>query len=95
MTVTQTVEKQLVISKEIGQRWKIEFTGKVTQRDMNQLKRLLPVEFARMQRRKRIQKLQRERMPSTLKAEEPVLSVKQTTNSQKESTDGPVRRDAD
>ena len=44
--------KSLVFTKSTGQRWQIGFNGKITQRDINHLKRFLAVEFARERRRK-------------------------------------------
>ena len=39
--------KQLMITKEVGERWEVDFKGKISMRDMNQLRRLLPIVFTR------------------------------------------------
>ena len=93
MTIALSVEKSLTITKETGGRWKMAFMGKITQRDMNHLKRMLPVEFARMKRRNRIDRAQEERKASMLRSsepvigKEPVITVKKITPNNKESSD--------
>ncbi len=91
--VAPSIEKGLTITKETGGRWKVEFTGRVTQRDMNHFKRMLPVEFARMKRRIRIDRAQEERKASMLRSVEPVIAkkpviiAKPITTNNKESSD--------
>lgn len=54
--------KIITITKEEGKKWAIEFNGRVSRRDLNQVRRLLPVEYARMGRRRQRDRLQKERM---------------------------------
>jgi len=58
MTEEQNGTKQLLITKVVGERWEVDFKGKISMRDMNQLRRLLPVAFTRFKRTKRIKAAQ-------------------------------------
>ena len=53
--------KSVLLSKEEGQKWSVEFTGRITRRELNVLRRLLPVEYARLGRRRQMKRLQEER----------------------------------
>ena len=55
---TENGTKQLMITKEVGERWEVDFKGKISMRDMNQLRRLLPIAFTRFKRSKRIKAAQ-------------------------------------
>lgn len=55
---TENGVKQLMITKEVGERWEVDFKGKISMRDMNQLRRLLPIAFTRFKRSKRIKAAQ-------------------------------------
>ena len=55
---TENGTKQLMITKEVGERWEVDFKGKISMRDMNQLRRLLPVAFTRFKRGRRIKAAQ-------------------------------------
>ena len=55
---TENGVKQLMITKEVGERWEVDFKGKISMRDMNQLRRLLPIAFTRFKRSRRIKAAQ-------------------------------------
>ena len=55
---TENGTKQLMITKEVGERWEVDFKGKISMRDMNQLRRLLPIAFTRFKRSRRIKAAQ-------------------------------------
>ena len=66
MTLNGEDTKSVTIVKEKGQKWVVEFNGRISRRDLNQLRRLLPVEYARKARRKQLKRLQAERAEKLL-----------------------------
>ena len=87
--------KIITITKEEGKKWAIEFNGRVSRRDLNQVRRLLPVEYARMGRRRQRDRLQKERMDRLevnkvldVQTTENVSLVKTTEIKPEESSDG-------
>lgn len=61
--MTDVVEsKSVTLIKEPGQKWKVDFQGRITRRELNQLRRLLPVEYARLGRRRQMKRLNAERV---------------------------------
>jgi len=53
--------KSVTLTKEEGKKWSVEFIGRITRRELNVLRRLLPVEYARLGRRRNKVRLQAER----------------------------------
>ncbi len=87
--------KVITITKEVGKKWMIEFNGRVTRRDLNQVRRLLPVEYARLGRRRQRERLQKERMDRLkvtevldIQTTEKVSFVNTTKIESEESSDG-------
>ena len=98
MMEEQNGTKQLTITKEVGERWEVDFIGKISMRDMNQLRRLLPVAFARFKRSRRIKAAQElrstkieESLPVKKLVEDRVTQFEiNVAKSQKEILDGSV-----
>ncbi len=93
MMEEQNGTKQLLITKEAGKKWTVDFTGKVSMRDMNQLRRILPVAFSRMKRSKRLDRAREERAETVKLARIPTVSKLTATEivAKKESNDATVR----
>lgn len=79
MTLNGEDTKSVTIVKEKGQKWVVEFNGRISRRDLNQLRRLLPVEYARKARRKQLKRLQAERAEKLLLTDKEVTMVAQGT----------------
>ena len=60
MTDASTTRSVIMI-KEEGEKWMIEFNGRISRRDLNVLRRLLPVEYARKSRRNQLKRMQESR----------------------------------
>lgn len=58
MTLNGEDTKSVTIVKEKGQKWVVEFIGRISRRDLNQLRRLLPVEYARKSRKRQLKRMQ-------------------------------------
>ena len=82
MTLNGEDTKSVTIVKEKGQKWVVEFIGRISRRDLNQLRRLLPVEYARKSRRRQLKRMQEERAERLISEEkEPVDTVVVTPKS--------------
>lgn len=57
--------KQITIEQTDGKHWTAKFEGSVSRRDIKQINRVLTVEFARIQRRRTIDKLAKQSKPQT------------------------------
>ncbi len=56
-TVSTNHQKKITLTLIGGKRWDIEFIGTITRRDIQKLKRVLFVEFAKVQRRRSTKKI--------------------------------------
>jgi len=61
MTTNNVETKVITLTKEYGKKWVVEFSGSVARRELNHLRQLLPVEYARMCRRRTVSRLQEDR----------------------------------
>jgi hypothetical protein len=79
---TDNNHKSITLDCRDGKRWTAEFTGLVTRRDLNYLRRVLTVEYAKHERRRRIAKGQIVRK-AVISEENPIKA--ETTESVKET----------
>lgn len=56
------VTKAVHLVKRNGTRWSVELEGRITQRDINHLQRVLRVEFARARRRRSLERRKQNRV---------------------------------
>ena len=61
------IEKSVKITRAPGQRWVFEFTGPITRRDINRIKIALGVDYSRLKRKGRIQRMKQQRVEFTKK----------------------------
>ncbi|MEK0325387.1 MAG: hypothetical protein QQN63_06745 [Nitrosopumilus sp.] len=74
--------RSVIMIKEEGEKWKVEFNGRISRRDLNVLRRILPVEYARKSRRSQLKRMQDQREAHLVMSEE---TVSTDTNSVKTS----------
>lgn len=71
-------EKVITVSHVQGGKWKVEFKGPVKQKDINRLRRMIPVLFSRYKRERRMAKQKKERNEKAKQTE--VSKLKETSN---------------
>ncbi len=60
--IEESLNKTVTLTKEPGKKWIVDFSGRITRRELNHLRRLLPVEYARLGRRRQMKRLAVERI---------------------------------
>lgn len=58
-------QKRITLTHIAGRRWDVEIEGAVTRRDILKLQRVLHVEFAKVMRRRSVQRLMLDRVKSS------------------------------
>lgn len=78
-------QKKITLTTIDGRSWTAEFVGRITRRDIKRLNRVLTVEFAKVQRKRSVEKLRRGRLAD--EARDTEASIEETPNEvQSEST---------